>query len=186
MLFACASYAQDIVQFIIQPTGKFLTSDGKDYVVVPFEGKTASDLFYMVKGNAMSFYNNPKEVISESGESVITIYAFDKNICTVKSLGATGVYGGGYHIVFKFKDGKIRVDAPSINEKLEMSGGAFTKTIGIPDCVYISDYAKKVCKGNSKKDLEKKSDLENVVNIPINHLLGFSKSPQAKKDDEDW
>lgn len=174
------------VEFKLQPTGAFLSEDNKDFVVVDFEGKTASELYSMVKDNVMSFYNSPKEVMSESEGSVITIYAHEKSIWYVKSLGAIGVYGGYYNIVFRFKDGKIRIDAPTINKELKMTGGGFTNTIGIPSSVYLSSCAKKVCNGKTKKDKEKKLSLENVVNTPINYLLGLSPKQQQKKVDEDW
>ena len=185
MMFVCCNMvAQELVHFTIQPTGRFLNEDGKDFVVVEFEGKSADELYSMVKTNVMTMYNNPKEVMSES-DGVITIFAYEKNIWVVKSLGATGLYDGSYKLIFRFKDGRVRVDAPSISDVFILSGGAFTNTIGIDKKVYLSSCAKKVCKSKSKKDQEKKSLLENVVNIPINYLLGLSKS-QSTKVDDDW
>lgn len=175
------------VEFKLQPTGSFLSEEGKDYIVIEFEGKSANDLYSMVRDNVMSQYNSPKEVMSESGGNVITIYAHNKNIWIVKSLGAKGIYGGYYNLVFKFKDGKIRVDAPSISNKLEMTDGSFTNTIGIPSYVSLPNIAKKLFNSKTKKDKAKKVLLEEVVNIPINNLLGLSQSQQQKEDDdEDW
>jgi hypothetical protein len=173
------------VEFKLQPTGAFLTEDGKDFAVIEFEGKSASELYSMVRANVMTLYNSPKEVMSETSGELITIFAYEKNLWTVKSMGATGIYGGNYKLIFKFKDGKIRIDAPSISEEMLMTDGAFTKTIGIPERVFLSSCAKKVCKSKSKKDNQKKTYLEDVVNKPINHLLGFSQS-QKQKEDEDW
>lgn len=180
---SCCLYAQDSVRFVLQPSGAFLSEEKQEYVVAEFEGKSASELFSMVKSNAMSLYNDPDKVMSESGGSMISIYAFREDMCIVSSMGAKGIYGGHYKLVFRFKDGKIRVDAPSIDEELTMNGGFMTGTIGIPSRVFLSDYAKKVCKGNSKKNKEKKERLEYIVNSPINYLLGFSKS---NKNDDNW
>ena len=146
------------VEFKLQSTGAFLSENGENYVVVPFEGKSANELYSMVKGNVLSLYNDPKEVMSEIEGEAINIFAFKKDMWVVKSLGATGVYGGKYKLVFRFKDGRIRVDAPSISEKLEMTDGAFTNTIGIPSSVVLSSSAKKVCNSKSKKDKERKWD----------------------------
>lgn len=173
------------VEFKLQPTGSFLTEDGKDYAVVEFEGKSASELYSMVKSNAMSLYNDPDKVMSESGGNMLSMYAYCENMCVVSSMGAKGIYGGHYKLLFRFKDGRIRVDAPLIDEELPMNGGFMTGTIGIPSRVFLSDYAKKVCKGNSKKNREKKEYLEHIVNSPINNLLGFSKN-QKQKEDENW
>lgn len=185
VLFAlsCCLYAQDSVRFVLQPSGAFLTEDKQEYSVTEFAGKSASELFSMVKSNAMSLYNDPDKVMSESGGNMISIYAFREDMCIVSSLGAKGIYGGHYKLVFRFKDGRIRVDAPSIDEELPMSGGSFTGTLGIPSRVFLSDYAKKVCKGSSKKNKAKKEYLEHIVNSPINYLLGFSKS---SKNDDNW
>ena len=120
------------VEFKLQPTGCFQTEDGKDFVVVEFEDKSADELYSMVKTNVMTTYNSPKEVMSES-DGVITIFAYEKNIWYAKSLGATGLYDGNYKLIFRFKDGKVRVDAPSISDVFTLSGGAFTNTIGIDD-----------------------------------------------------
>ena len=187
MLMMCLGiYAQEKnVDFKLQPTGTFLTEDGKVFAVVEFEGKSASELYSMVKSNAMSLYNDPDKVISESGDNMLSMYAYCKEMCVVSSMGAKAIYGGHYKLVFRFKDGRIRVDAPSIDEELPMNGGFITGTIGIPSRVFSSDYAKKVCKGNSKKNREKKEYLEYIVNTPINYLLGFSKS-QKQEDDENW
>ena len=185
LLLACIScnlFAQDLVQFVFQPNGQFLTQDGKEYVVIPFEEKSASDLYTMVKNNAMSYYNSPKEVMSE-GENVITIYALEKNMWLVKSMGAKAIYGGHYKLVFRFKDGRVRIDAPSIDEKLPMSEGMFTNTIGIPNNVYLSSAAKKACNDPKK---ENKSRVGEVVNEPINYLLGLLKKNNEDTTDDDW
>lgn len=173
--------AQEPIHFSIQPTGAFLTEDGKEFAVVLFDGMSADELYAKVKTNAMTFYNSPKEVMSE-GDGVITIFAYEKNIWKAKSLGATGMYDGSYKLTFMFKDGKIRVDAPSISEVFTLSGGAFTNTIGIDKKVFLSDCAKKVCKSKAKGDQERKSHLEDVVNVPINALLGLTKGREV----EDW
>ncbi len=173
------------VNFKLQPTGAFLTEDGKEFAVVEFEGKSSSELYSMVKSYAMLLYNDPDKVISESGGNMISMYAYCEEMCVVSSMGAKGIYGGHYKLMFRFKDGRIRVDAPSIDEELPMNGGFMTGTIGIPSRVFLSDYAKKVCNGNSKKNKEKKEYLESVVNNPINYLLGFSQS-NKQKEDENW
>ena len=37
--------SQQKIDFHLSQTGDFLTGDGEDYVVIPFEGKTAHDIF---------------------------------------------------------------------------------------------------------------------------------------------
>lgn len=187
LMICLGTQAQDRkVDFKLQPNGTFLSEDGSDFIVIEFDGMTAEELHSMVKNNVMSLYNSPKDVMSESGNNVITIFAIEKNIWQVKSLGATGIYGGHYKLVFKFKDGRIRIDAPTIDNKLEMTDGAFTNTIGIPSSVDLSKTAKKLCNSKKEKDKLKKASLESIVNNPINYLLGLSQSQKHNDSDDDW
>lgn len=187
LLMCFATQAQERkVEFKLQPDGTFLSEDGSDFIVIEYEGMPAEELHTMVKDNVMSLYNSPKDVMSESGTNVITIFALEKNIWQVKSMGATGIYGGHYKFVFKFKDGRIRIDAPSIDNQLEMTDGAFTNTIGIPSSVNLSKTAKKLCNSKKEKDKLKIANLERIVNDPINYLLGLSQSQQHNDADDDW
>jgi len=187
LMICLGAQAQDRkVDFKLQPNGTFLSEDGSDFIVIEFDGMTAEELHSMVKNNVMSLYNSPKDVMSESGNNVITIFAIEKNIWQVKSLGATGIYGGHYKLVFKFKDGRIRIDAPIIDNKLEMTDGAFTNTIGIPSNVDLSKTAKKLCNSKKEKDKLKKASIESIVNDPINYLLGLSQSQKHNDADDDW
>lgn len=187
LMMSLGTKAQDQkVDFKLQPNGTFLTEDGKDFIVIEYEGKSAEELHTMVKDNVMSLYNSPKDVMSESGNNVITIFALEKHIWQVKSLGATGIYGGNYKLVFKFKDGRIRIDAPSIDNNLEMTDGAFTNTIGIPSSVDLSKTAKKLCNSKKEKDKSKKASIERIVNDPINYLLGLTQNQTQNDADDDW
>lgn len=108
-------YAQEISKFHIQKDGTFLADDGKDYQVVDFKDKSAKDLYSMVKENIMSVFKSPKTVISENEYTSITINAVFENLYFRHFMGVNFVYSGNVTIHFAFKDGKIRIDAPSIN-----------------------------------------------------------------------
>ena len=186
VVLAVVLYAQESVYFVIKPTGAFELEGGGDFAVVEFPVKSAAELYAMVKSNVLSYYNAADEVMSESDGEMISIYAYDDKIWRVNSLGATGIYGGYYKLVFRFKDGKVRVDAPSISKELILCDGSFTNTIGIRSRVFLSNCAKKVCSGKSKKDAFKKVKLECVVNIPINYLLGITQQNEESSDSTDW
>lgn len=105
-MLVMSSFSQKEVEFFLQSNGSFLTADGSDYVVVPFEGKTASELYSMVKSNVMSLYRNPKEGMSEDENVAI-------KICALKNLdwkeGCIYAYYDYYGIVvscFNLKMGK--------------------------------------------------------------------------------
>lgn len=80
LMLVMSSFSQKEVEFFLQSNGSFLTADSSDYVIVPFEGKTASELYSMVKSNAMSLYRDPKEVMSEDDSQV-----YDKESKSYKS-----------------------------------------------------------------------------------------------------
>ena len=58
-------YAQGVVSFELKSDATFKTSDGQSYVVIPFEGKTAQELYNLVKSNVMKTYNSPKDEIAK-------------------------------------------------------------------------------------------------------------------------
>ena len=80
LMLVMSSFSQKEVEFFLQSNGSFLTADSSDYVIVPFERKTASELYSMVKSNAMSLYRDPKEVMSEDNSQV-----YDKESKSYKS-----------------------------------------------------------------------------------------------------
>ena len=113
LMLVMSSFSQKEVEFFLQSNGSFLTADSSDYVVVPFEGKTASELYSMVKSNAMSLYRDPKEVMSEDENVAI-------KICELKNIDENLYYDyyGDCSFLFQFKDGKIKVDAPSVSNQV--------------------------------------------------------------------
>lgn len=54
LLCLTSASAQDLVQFKLTRSGSFVDIDNKGFVVVPFAGKTASELYNMVKNNILS------------------------------------------------------------------------------------------------------------------------------------
>lgn len=176
-------FAQDLVKFSLKPDGTFQTSDGKSFAVIEYEGKTAQDLYNMVKANVLTLYNEPQNVLNEIEPTNITIRALSDVLYSTYKLGAAFVeYRAMYNLVFQFKDGKIRIDAPSIDRQLDVSATAvpMPKTfVSLIDDWFDKNGAIK------KKKQDKISKIENIFNYPINYLLGNLKS-NSSKDNEDW
>lgn len=180
----CDCFAQDYVSFILQRNGTFVNPEGGDYIVVEYEGKTASELYSMVKNNVMSFYKNPKEVMSENEPEMISIRGFHD-----KAWYSGAYFGAFYNLSFRFKDGKIRIDRPVIDSQLARTSEyySFDTRTTFP----FSYIAKKVCKNESEKNVKRKKKVEDVVNFPINYLLGKIKESSNQEedpvsDDDDW
>ncbi len=181
--FSIGIYAQNVVNFSLKPDGTFVSEDGNSYVVVKFEGKTAQDLYNTVKANVLTLYNSPQNVLNEIEPTNITIRAMSDVLHSTYKLGSAFTeYKAMYTLVFQFKDGKIRVNAPEIDRNLKVNATA----VPLPKTFIslIDDWFDK--KGVVKKNKQDKvSKIEALFNYPINYLLGnFSK--QSSNEAEDW
>ncbi len=98
-----------------------LTKDGfTDYVVIPFEGKSQSELYKKTLEWVSMTYKNPKEVILAQIENdYIRIEGFSENL-----FGANLGMGTGktwlsmkYQVEIFFKDGKYKFDVIDMEQK---------------------------------------------------------------------
>lgn len=116
MLIPLLAVAQDAPEFILTSDGTYQTADGKDFVVVPFEGMTAHQIYQELATNIGSTYNNPTEVMSGVEGSSIKIRAYSDFLWLNKFLGIPHRWGGFYQIEFRIKDGRVRVSAPYVED----------------------------------------------------------------------
>lgn len=174
--------AQELVQFKLTRYGTFVDADNKGFIVVPFKDKTASELYNMVKNNILSLYKDPKQVMSENDGQTITVRGIGAFVWkTVVFIPRT--FEGYYTIVFRFKDGKIRVDRPVVDDKLYDADGLLKETIS------FSSYCRSRISKNGKpaKNGEKKvSQSENAMNVIINQILGLIKTTPEVIPDDNW
>lgn len=175
--------AQELVRFNLKPDGTFQTDDEKSFAIVEFEGKTAQELFNMVKANVLTLYNSPKTVMNEIEPSNITIRARSEKLYSTYKLGTAFVeYRANYNLVFQFKDGRIKIDAPLVDKQLDVSATA----VPLPKTFIslIDDWFEK--NGQIKKKKQKLvTKVEDIFNYPINYLLGnLNQVPST--DNEDW
>ncbi len=180
-LFATfAVQAQNVVPFKMQPNGTYLTEDGKDYQIVEFEGKTAPELYDMVILNAKQLFCDAKDIIRGNEPFNISINAkFD---VPKEALGpfyteTVIVFESRVDYVLSFKDGRIKIEAPKIDENLH----------AVFDFNMVSDFRLVRIIGDSfnRKGVVKPKFAESIrkfeanVNGHIEALLGIQK-------DEDW
>lgn len=113
-LLVMASVSAIAQSFTLTPNG-FVSSDDetKNYVVVDIQG-TQQELYKKVRAYLVSIYRSPKDVLSESEPDVITINGIESDAVQKKALGmAAASYDMNYTISIRFKDGRIRFDAPT-------------------------------------------------------------------------
>lgn len=185
LLFICPFFVsgQELVSFKVTPDGNFVSSMGEDFVVVPFEGKSAHQLYQMLASNVGSVYNDPSKVMSGVEDVSIKIRAFSDNIYTKKVMGISHPFCGYYQIEFRIKDGRVRVsapyveddiDAPTISNQFGGNKGSFR---------YI---VKKWFKDGQLKEKEVPNavNIESQLNGAINSVLGLTGS--ASTIDDNW
>lgn len=81
-----------------------------DYVVIPFEGKTAADLYKKALQWFEVYYKNPNEVLRGKIENDYLRFTGSKfGIVCVNVLGRT-CYNSKYTVEISFKDGKVKFD----------------------------------------------------------------------------
>ncbi len=171
--------AQDLVHFVLMPDGTYQTEDGKDFVVVPFEGKTAHQIYQELATNVGSVYKEPSEVMSGVEDASIKIRAYKDCLWYNKALGLiVGVMGGYYQLEFRIRDGRVRVSAPIVEDPI------FNYSDGHK---YEQKYSKMVgkwfkngeLKDNSK---EKYNRVVSQMNGIVNSILHISAVQDAQDD----
>lgn len=182
ILFICflfstiVSTAQEKVFFSLQPDGTFLTEkDSSKYAVVEFEGKTKEELYKRLLSNINSLYKEPQKVLNTVENISINIRGYNKTITIDKSpLNGETNYSGYYNLIFKLKDGKVRIDAPIIEEDIYYTLVDKTKF------AYVANSFFKAGKVKPKKKTYK-TLTEAQLNVIINKILGF-----GDDQNEDW
>lgn len=186
LLLVCPilAFAQELVTFKLTPQATFTSASGEDFVVVPFEGKTAHEIYQMLASNVGSVYNDPSKVMSGVDDASIKIRAFSDNLYTQKVLGIPHTWEGYYQLEFRIKDGRVRVSAPHIEDAIRcpsLSSNAIGGNTGS-----FAHIVKKWFKNGEVKEKEAKNvaNVELQMNGAINAILGLSGS--TSKVDDDW
>ncbi len=111
-IFSLPVYAQ---HFVLTPDGFKNEDRTLEYVVVPFENATKQDIFNKVHTYIMMNYVSPKEVMSISGNDVISIHAISTEFPFCDPMGRkhTGVMT--YKMTFQFRDGRMKVTFVPVN-----------------------------------------------------------------------
>lgn len=180
LIASIASYAQ----FKVSPNG-IVSEDGKGFHVVEFEGVSASELYNRVEKYIISTYRNPDAVASKQPNEMINIHSYSKNAFPIRTiLGMKHYADVDMNIIFRFKDGKIRIDSPSINKMpchtLKDSDGVVfsgTKFFG-DNTVYLYD---KKGKEKNKKVIE---SLNLWLTLQITYIIESIK--ESKSVEDDW
>lgn len=166
------------------------TDNEKDFVVYTFDGESQEKLYTEVLKFINTTYKSPKDVINEVKPEMITISGFQESCISIgkvknvlgQKMSMTGGYDLKYNISLRFKDGKIRVDAPSF----ECTGKSGTKTSRLVLQGSNGGFGTEVVTGLFKKSGE--PSRENAIKMLEDFFNGFcismEKSIKDKSNDE--
>ena len=164
-------------------------ANGKDknFIVIEKEGKSQKDLFNQVKNFITSSYVSPKDVISVNETEMITLNGISDGDVQCKKGFVMLPFRTNYTIVFMFKDGKIRINNPSINSMLAESetlggqtGSFYQLTLSENDPVLSRREQIVVFKKNGKTTKGAKESIETFFNSLIDRVINFN------SETEDW
>ena len=182
LLFPLITGAQELAHFVLMPDGTYKTEDGNDFVVIPFEGKTAHQIFQELASNVGSTFNNPSKVMSTVEDVSIKIRAYSSDIIFGMPFGYAKAqpYGGYYQLEFKIRDGRVRVSAPFVEDELEMFDYQNKRSVH-----FFRTTVKKLYKNGELLEKKKKyyDYAVNKMNSTINQILYTS---TIQDTTEDW
>lgn len=121
-LISLSTNAQYLSNFKMSYEGKFTTQEGKDFDVASFEGKSATELFDIVKKHVALVFRSPKDVESNIDDKIISIYGYAPQCTYYTAPGMKFPLSFHYSLKFQFKDGKVRIEVPVLSE---MQGSAW-------------------------------------------------------------
>lgn len=173
--------AQNTVQFILTSDGVYKAENGDDYIVIPFEGKTAHQIYQILVSNINSIYKNPSEVMTGVEDFSIKVRAISDDVIRTRLLGIGQSQSGYYQLEFKIKDGRVRVSAPLIDSEVWTVGDKGRVFADFPSIAKAH-----FNKDGSLKEGKRTKDYNRVVskmNGIINSILNLSASKDA---DDDW
>ena len=175
--------AQNLMEFHLNIHGVFDSNDGFPFAQMDFPDKTAEELYDMVKSNVLSYYNDPKVIISDATNSYLLIRAIKPNFMTLKARSGKQPVGVQYDLKFTFKDGCIVCKGPEVKPEFISSDQRWHH--GFFPLYVIALFNKK---GEVKnKDCEaKKRYIESSFNSTVNCLLGLLKTDSIEVYKGEW
>lgn len=166
--------------FTLTPYG-FLSSvdSATPYIVVEMQG-TKGELFSKAKTSVTSMWKSSKDVMSFNEPDIIVVNGFSSTAAHFKKMGEHCL-DMHYRLEIKFKDGKIRIDAPVVtdlshNHKVDWSLGMGGSGMWGGTCHLYDENGK--CRYNDLKQ-----NLENYFNMLIDNLIS---SIQSGGVGDDW
>lgn len=182
ILFSLISICCNAQTFELTPLG-FVDSKNaqNDYIVVPFEGKSQTEIFNLALTAIGKTFVSPDDRISKVKYNQININGVFQDITFINRVGLKLYFDMYYNIIFEFKDGKMRINGPIINDIRRQAPDGVQHI-----CLTKADkgWGDKVLFNNDGKINEKKhkENIEDTVNTFVNKII----SEMNKTKESDW
>ena len=181
LCIALTAHAQQY--FTITPQGIVSTADpAKKYVVIEFPGLTQEQLYDYVDQYIRTAYPLSESIEPSPKERI----SFTTNT-TVEALAGLfkRPYNLNYTLTVQFKEGRIRVNAPVINDIVSDALGETTRLyLTVPD--KDKDGYFLFSKDGKVKNAPGKENLEAFFTHTVTGLMTTIKNTQETDDDDDW
>lgn len=180
LLLAILIPAMAQAQFVLTPDG-FRTAEGQDFYVVEIPG-TQEELFNKAQSAVTEIFVSPKDVVSATSPSVISLKGFTDKVYIKDGPRKTNL-DTDYSIKILFKDGKIRFNAPSVlSMGIYNSGRVLSLTIGCGGGAGLNSYGYMFKKDGKIRYKEGQESLEAYFNSLISSIVDKVTSPTTEDD----
>ena len=162
-------------RFTLTPDGFVSSADTtKQYVVFDYDSISQSDLYKSVVSFIHTTYNSPKDVLNEIPNETINLHGFQPGAIGIPRKSSVdrkvlGKYGAMYDITYtftvKFKNNKIRIDAPVFECSRFLKGGGKARLTLVGKGGVLSENHRIFNPKNGKvEDEDVKNQIENFFN----------------------
>lgn len=176
------AFAQGTISFKLTPQATFSTASNEDFIIVPFENKSAHEIYQTLASNIGSLYNNPSKVmngVEDTSIKIRSIIPISQKTTKVIMLGEVLIEINGFiQYDIKIKHGRAKVSAPFIENYIWIDGGASSNFPNL-----VSQWFKHEKKEKKRmENMQNIIELENRVNTIINSILGLNKP----SEEDNW
>ena len=172
--------AQSDVYFKLNTDGDFYINNNKVDTIINIPGLTAQQLYSKVKSSLMKVYNNPDVVISDNEPISLSVFSLAEDWCKVNpTLTGYILYSSNYVLLFHFKDGRVKIDAPKVNDELLYHG------YSTPIITSFHKLVQSWCKDEKSynKNKSRIDTIESAVNAAIIQVVeDLAENPSAEAE----
>ena len=91
------------------------TNINNNYIIVPFEGKSQKDIYNLALSALGKTFVSPKDRISHVEYSQLNLNGIIANATNLNRMGMKLYFDLYYNIILEFKDGRMKINGPIIN-----------------------------------------------------------------------